>query len=288
MTRHLPVITAIILLAAAPARAQLPDTIVMPHDVHFANEVECAMCHEGVEDAEAGASLRPSMDVCSACHDVEDGDTCVMCHTNVDEAGDYARRAFGADLFVHAPHVAAGLACASCHGDPAGDERPIPAKPDCRACHATADDYGDCRLCHSGGFELRPAGHHRGWATHHGAEARLDQAACALCHTEAGCQECHAGDNVRPRSHPLNFEWEHAAKARGNELDCAVCHTEPEFCTSCHAARQVLPRDHSRVDWVDPDDGGRHAVEGAFAIESCIACHGEGPAAPTCAACHGG
>lgn len=287
--RTLLLVTVLTLAAVPAVRAQLPDTIVMPHDVHFAADVECAMCHEGAaESTSAGASFRPGMDVCAACHDVEDGDTCVMCHTNVDEAGDYPRRVYGAAEFVHAPHVAAGLACGACHGDPSAAARPIPGKPDCRTCHATADDYGDCRVCHAEGADLVPADHTGGWESRHGASARADEASCTLCHTQTTCQECHAGDNVRPRSHGLDFAFSHAAKARGNELECATCHAEPAFCVSCHAANRVLPRDHSQVGWVRASDGGRHAVEGAFAIESCVACHDDGPTAPTCAACHGG
>ncbi len=209
------------------------------------------MCHEGVADSRSAAdTFRPDMDVCANCHDVEDDGTCNMCHTNVDEAGDYPVRAFGAAKFAHAPHVAAGLACGTCHGDPEGAARPIPGKPECRVCHATAADYADCRLCHADDNDLRPATHVTGWDVRHGADARLDQAACALCHTQSTCQECHAGDNVRPRTHPLNFAFDHAARARGNELECAVCHTEPEFCTACHAANRVLPASHSQVGWV--------------------------------------
>jgi len=276
-------------LTAATAAADLPDSITIPHDVHQANDVECAMCHEGVAESQSAAdSFRPSMDVCANCHDVEDDGTCSMCHANVDEAGDYPARVFAAPKFAHAPHVAAGLACATCHGDPEEAARPIPGKAECRACHATADDYADCRMCHADGADLRPATHVAGWDVRHGAEARLDQAACALCHTRSTCQECHAGDNVRPRTHPLNFAFEHAARARGNELECAVCHTEPEFCTACHAANRVLPASHSQVGWVRASDGGRHAVDGAFEMESCVACHSDGPSAPTCVACHGG
>lgn len=287
--RTLPPVLLGALLAVASAAAQPPDAIVMPHDVHFAADVECAVCHEGVAESRTpGASFRPGMDACAACHDVEDGDTCAMCHTNVDEAGDYPRRPYGAGRFVHAPHVTGDGTCVACHGDPAGAARPLPGKPDCRACHATADGYADCRLCHADGQDLVPGDHAGAWDARHGAFARADQASCALCHTRATCQECHAGDNVRPRSHTLDFAYRHAGLARGSELECAACHTEPEYCVSCHAAQRVLPDSHSRVGWVRAADGGRHAQEGAFAVESCIACHGDGPAAPACAACHGG
>jgi hypothetical protein len=281
-------LTAIVLMATGAA-AQLPDSIVMPHRTHFENDVECTMCHEGVDASRAAAeSFRPAMDVCAACHDTEDGDACVMCHTNVEEAGDYPVPAFAAGKFAHAAHVAAGIGCAACHGEPAAADPRIPGKPDCRSCHETADEYADCRVCHAESMELKPSSHDGGWDVRHGAVARDDQALCAGCHTQTTCQECHAGDNVRPRSHSLNFAFEHASKARGQELECAVCHTEPEFCSSCHAAQQVLPRSHSSVGWVRLPDGGQHAVDGAFEIEGCIACHSEGPGAPTCAACHGG
>ena len=134
---------------------------------------------------------------------------------------------------------------------------------------------------------MRPSSHDGLWARRHGAEARAGQASCADCHTQAGCAQCHAGDNVRPRVHPLNFEFDHGVTARANDLECAACHGEPEFCSSCHAARHVLPDSHSRAGWVRFPDGGRHAVDGALEIESCIACHSEGRDAPTCAACHG-
>jgi len=287
--RTILILPALAFAVAAVALAELPDRIIMPHRTHFENGVECAMCHEGAtESTRADDSLRPSMDVCANCHDVDDDTGCATCHTNVDMAGDYAPREFAAPKFPHAPHVEDGVGCAACHGDPAVAEPVIPGKPDCRACHETADDYADCLMCHEQVQQLRPLTHGALWDRNHGAWARDDEPTCALCHTQTTCQECHAGDNVRPRSHPLNFAFEHAAEARGNELECATCHQEADFCASCHRAQKVLPRSHSRVGWVRESDGGQHAIDGVFEIESCIACHSDGPNAPTCAACHGG
>jgi hypothetical protein len=289
MRMRIALVPLVLTIAAVAALADLPDRIIMPHRTHFENGVECAMCHEGAaESTRAADSLLPAMDVCANCHDVEDEAGCATCHTNVDMAGDYARREFGAARFPHAAHLEDGVSCLQCHGDPAVAEPVIPGKPDCRACHETADDYADCRMCHAEHQELRPASHTAQWDEIHGAWARDDQDLCAQCHTQTTCQECHAGDNVRPRSHPLNWEFEHAAAARGNEIECTVCHEEPDFCASCHQARKVLPNSHSRVGWVRESDGGQHAVDGVFEIESCIACHSDGPDAPTCAACHGG
>ena len=119
-------------------------------------------------------------------------------------------------------------------------------------------------------------------------EARIDEDSCSRCHTRSSCQQCHAGDNVRPRSHPLNFAFNHALEARGNSLECAGCHYEPEFCSGCHVAERILPANHSEAGWLDMNGGGRHATEGMFDMESCIACHGAGAGEPSCARCHGG
>ncbi len=288
-TRIAPIVGLWVVWAAGGAVALEPDRIVIPHGRHTQSGVECATCHAGAaESRRAEDSLRPAMDVCAACHDVEDTEGCGVCHTNVDAIGTAERPAYPAPKHSHAAHVGRGLACAACHGDPAVSEPTLPGKPDCRVCHATADDYGDCRVCHADDADLTPVSHDALWANRHGARARADQALCATCHAQSACQVCHAGDNVRPRTHPLNFAFGHAVRARGHEQECAACHGEPEFCSSCHAAHHVLPDSHSRAGWVRLPDGGRHAEEGVFDLESCIACHSEGRGAPTCAACHGG
>jgi len=285
------VLASCLLIMAMGASAQdEPDSIIIPHGTHFENDVTCLDCHGGVEAAtDPLETFRPDMETCEDCHDVEDDETCTMCHTNPDEAGDYPERHFGAARFVHGPHIAAGVECATCHGDPAADHQGLPDKPACRSCHETADDFDDCRFCHAADRELRPDSHDLAWANHHGIEARDNQDACALCHTQTTCQECHVGDNVRPRSHPLNYAFSHALDARGKELDCAVCHEDPDYCAACHIAEHVLPLNHSQTGWVSGGgDGGRHALEGIFDLENCIACHSEGDSAPTCVACHGG
>ena len=276
----------LVLTAASIALAQdAPDTLIISHVNHFASEVDCTDCHTAAEEA-APTVMRPEMDACSACHDVDDDDTCNMCHTNVDEAGDYPERTY-ATLFAHGPHLGRDIACAVCHGTTESAEPAFPVKADCRVCHETANHYNDCRLCHRPEFDLTPVTHQADWAHAHGVQAQADETACFLCHTRTTCEDCHLGDNVRPRTHSLNFAFEHASKARGKEMDCAVCHREAEFCSSCHMAERVLPRDHFRGGWMGPD-GGNHAVEARFDMESCIACHSAGADSPTCARCHGG
>jgi len=275
-------------LVAASVLAEQPDRIIFPHDIHFAEEITCDNCHEGAAASNAATDrLLPEMDVCADCHDVEDDTECSQCHTNVDEAGEYERPIYGAARFAHAPHLVGDLTCSACHGEPAAAQPALPGKPDCRVCHETADDYGDCRLCHAAEQSLRPASHSTTWTNGHGLLAREDQGLCYQCHTETTCQECHAGDNVRPRSHRLNYAFDHSIEARGNEMQCATCHQEPTYCSNCHIAERVLPMDHSQGGWVNLSDGGRHAIEGLFSLENCIACHDTGAAEPSCAQCHG-
>ncbi|MDO9693807.1 MAG: hypothetical protein Q7W56_03695 [Candidatus Latescibacteria bacterium] len=274
--------------AAATVAAADPDRILIPHVPHHDASIECTTCHAAATDSRrAGDSLRPGMDVCADCHDVVAENGCAKCHTNVEAAGTTPYDEYPAQKFSHAAHTAQGMACTSCHGSPLSTPR-LPTKPDCRVCHATAENYGDCRLCHADGMELRPDSHDALWTGRHGAQARQNEALCATCHTQGTCQQCHTGDNLRPRVHPLDFAFGHAVRARGREQECTTCHGEPEFCSSCHVAQNVLPESHSRAGWVRLPDGGRHAVDGVFDLESCIACHDDGRSAPTCAACHGG
>ena len=266
-----------------------PDQIIFPHDLHFQNDVECADCHKDAGTSSFVADrLLPDMDVCEDCHETDDDETCGMCHTNVDEAGDYPQAPFGAAHFGHVSHLDRGLACGQCHGNPAATRPVVPGKRNCRGCHETADDYADCYLCHAAEEQLRPVSHGATWVSGHGLSARENWSLCSQCHTQTTCQECHAGDNVRPRSHRLNYAFEHALEARSNEFQCATCHQDPAYCSNCHIAERVLPRDHSQAGWVSGSGGGLHAIEGVFNLESCISCHDAGVGEPGCARCHVG
>jgi hypothetical protein len=286
----IPVLTLAALIATAGWLLGDPrDTIIPAHGVHFANDVECATCHAGVEKSTSALEThRPAMETCSGCHDVEDPDLCAQCHTNVAAAVSAAPPARPARKFSHDAHVGRGMTCESCHGNPRIMEPAIPAKAECRRCHETAADYTDCGTCHAESERRLPVSHDGGWVHRHGVNARVDEASCETCHTQGQCEDCHSGDNVRPRSHGLNYVFAHANEARGNELVCGTCHDEREFCSSCHVAERVLPRSHSRVDWVRIDDGGTHADEARFDIESCMSCHEGGASSPICADCHGG
>ncbi len=276
-----------IVFSGALARGAKSNHILAAHPTHAQNDVPCETCHQASTSQAGSDNLLPAMETCGMCHAVGDDQQCGMCHANPAEPAAAPRLTGAVQKFPHAKHLKAGMECDACHGNTAQSEPHLPAKAICRSCHETASGRSDCALCHAAGEPLRPASHTPGWLAFHGSDARVDQARCADCHTQADCQECHSGDNVRPRSHPLNYAFSHALDARGNESACASCHEEAQFCQACHLAEHVMPENHSRADWLVRRGGGRHAEEGELDIESCTFCHDSGSAAPVCAECHG-
>jgi hypothetical protein len=268
------------------AHADAARTLKPLHPVHATNGIECEVCHEAATTSTTGRdALRPQEETCAQCHDVKDTAQCGTCHVGPAAPTGYPPRVVVAQNFPHATHVNQGMNCASCHGATATSEPVLPDKATCRDCHATASQQTDCRICHAPEENLVPASHGPQFLELHALQASWNQGRCSVCHTETDCQECHNGDNVRPRSHPVNYFFDHALDARSKEISCSTCHRS-DFCSDCHAAQRVLPTNHSQSTWLLPD-GGRHADEGRFDIESCAACHTAGTSAPTCARCHG-
>ncbi len=77
------------------------------------------------------------------------------------------------------------------------------------------------------------------------------QQACATCHTQQFCQNCHQG--AKPQSHEQpNYVWRTAAGGRaksGHALEalqkgdqsCRTCHAQ-SFCTNCHGTEMPHPQ----------------------------------------------
>jgi len=286
--RMLPVLLLGLALAfgAALVRGERPDRIRDAHARHAQESVPCETCHKAAESNAGTDDLLPAMDVCAGCHDITDTQKCGTCHTNPTAPASMPRTTV-AQKFSHKQHLGQGTDCMVCH---AGPERGVPRAADkavCRRCHETASGRTDCDFCHAASEPRRPASHTDQWLSLHATEARVDQPRCAVCHTQTDCQECHAGDNVRPRVHPLNYEFNHALDARGGEATCSSCHEDAQFCQACHLARFVMPENHSLADWAIRPNGGRHAEEAQFDLESCVACHDAGKASPVCVECHG-
>ena len=288
-TKPITLIALLFLVGTAAAGGAEKSGIEFPHGVHAEMDLDCDHCHAAALTSATGTDhLLPEKPVCADCHDVEDMDNCGYCHTDTDDPWGYVDAEPAVDRFSHVAHVEAGMDCAACHGQPDAIVA-APPKSDCRTCHVTAADLQDCSVCHSEGAEYVPETHAVGWELWHGVEAGHDQQDCSNCHAQVDCQDCHAGDNVAPRVHPLNYAFDHALDARGNQMECTTCHFDPSYCADCHRVNDVLPRNHSRADWVLPEgtDGGSHGTEALLEMEACISCHDTGSSDPICAQCHG-
>ena len=136
--------------------------------------------------------------------------------------------------FEHDVHLARGLECSSCHTEFPHTVRQtsIPSMETCFNCHNQDHPSigvlapGDCSLCHTSSFHEAP-----GW---HSEEFR---------------------------------DGGHASVAlQGGSFSCADCHREPDFCVSCHAAREVRPATH-----------GVTGTKGATALAGsrCLPCHAD-------------
>ncbi len=103
------------------------------------------------------------------------------------------------------------------------------ADTQCSACHSTE---AFCRSCHlqtgRGARSRTGAVFHSGqslWLLNHGEAARQGLEACAGCHTQASCAQCHSatgGWGVDP--HPAGFDAKRAQQK--NAQRCLLCHAE--------------------------------------------------------------
>jgi hypothetical protein len=142
---------------------------------------------------------------------------------------------------------------------------------------------------------MHAAEHGPDWVSRHKLVAGADSAACATCHSEEECVDCHDG-RVRPRQvHPNDWLGLHAVAARQDEGSCTSCHRASSFCITCHQRTGVAQsgpladsalrgRFHPpRSVWTDPPrTPSHHAWEAERNITACVSCHSE----RDCATCH--
>lgn len=215
----------------------------------------------------------------------------------------------------------AGIGCEVCHPDPENPGMP-PAKV-CRACHVNTQLVSDCRLCHFGQEVVRPDFHLPGWDRAHAVHLRSESgSACAHCHQETDCVNCHAGVGLSAaeldphpyfasyqtaisphigltvaRVHGLNHRHEHATDALSKGARCTICHDMTRDCKRCHAERARAGIAGRRPPWHDEPDwgaipagvgsgGGTHAELARRDIEHCAFCHDINGADPACLQCH--
>ncbi|MBN1409130.1 MAG: hypothetical protein JW956_15120 [Calditrichaceae bacterium] len=272
--------------------------LIFSHQLHVVNnEVECASCHGTAESSQAGTdNLLPDMESCGACHDVEDDENCGMCHSDIEEPLEVVRIEDYSQKFSHQLHIKSEFECSSCHSGIEKKVTPsapvsLPAMSDCMNCHSGKSASVECAACHLPEDNLKPTSHTINFAHAHsdlaksGTDAMASGMACADCHRQDFCQDCHEGENLDETTHPLNYEFIHALDAQGKEKDCSACHQDRQFCNACHSDYQVYPHNHQQPGWAVSGGGGLHKTEAQNDLESCISCH-EQNAEETCQPCH--
>ncbi|MCA9542100.1 MAG: cytochrome c3 family protein, partial [Myxococcales bacterium] len=283
------------------------------HIVHVRNGVHCTRCHEGVAEATTAAPNHlPDSAKCAGCHatahaagSAEAQGDCNGCHLNPETPATLAR--LGASLyFDHAAHLPRiGEDCVRCHrgaADPS--ERAAPQMDDCGQCHQGWIDDARCSRCHVSlvDWPLAPLSanvHAADWLRRHGGVARTDANACAQCHGQAFCADCHDGRAPFPAAdfwpdrpdrgfvHRANYLERHAYEARLEGPTCIGCHGVNQ-CRSCHADAGRGPGGLSPhpVGWASPGPGqNAHAAAARRDLLECASCH-SGAGADVCVTCH--
>lgn len=220
----------------------------------------CIDCHDG----------KDAPDECRTCHITQpDGRIDVHAgEIPLAPAGWYKQDAHDADWLYH--HRAAAQAdqgyceqchtpkeCVDCHN---GVRKPLKVhpnnwilmhaaqarrnQPDCNSCHRVQSFCLDCHMqtkVVSASVNVERANsnlkfHPDGWINaprsenHHSYQAQRNIRACASCHTEATCLQCHStfgGLQVNP--HPPGFLADDCDRMLNrNPRVCAKCHTRPQ------------------------------------------------------------
>jgi len=200
--------------------------------------------------------------------------------------------------------------CAKCHDSlPEPEKRSgPPAMAACLSCHEHKQDYdeGRCEKCHKdlSHYSLKPLSdfsHQGNYIREHGRDARASAAACAKCHEQTFCTDCHAS-TVATRIeikypeklgsdfiHRDDFLTVHAIEARGDSATCRRCHGT-SFCENCHTLQNLTatnpdPRNPHPPGWIIPGSAQFHGVYAQRDIANCASCHDQGPST-NCITCH--
>ncbi len=274
MKRALYLLAALALVGYAGFGLAGGDAIHFSHGLHGVDmEMACADCHMNMAQADAGERSMPDHDTCVMCHEEAIDNDCGYCHVDGDNpVASPAHHKF--EKFSHKTHH--NLHCNDCHGvlDTSDDEVVMPEMADCVSCHDM--------------MEPLPLDHRAGmWVEEHGLEAAFAAEDCAICHTQASCDDCHQGTDVfgsGESPHPPTYMFDHYVDASyGGE--CLVCHESYSECVSCH--RSMIPTPHEIGPmYANNMDGGDHVEEVRAFPETCLACHDLGEQEPTCARCH--
>jgi len=205
--------------------SRLDGEVLFSHLAHVDAGLDCAACHEGIEESTAPTrDLAVTMDDCTACHaEHAAGDDCATCHSVVARtwAPDSHERSW---TELHGRMVRAR--------DPALENR-------CSLCH----EESSCAQCHA---VEPPRNHDNHWRLRgHGLMARMDRDNCAVCHEPAECNRCH--DQARPASHTGMWGGQRSTH-------CLSCHfpLRGESCAACHQGTPSHGLAPPKPSWHDP------------------------------------
>ncbi len=245
-----------------------------------------------------GSEAQAGTAACATCHVRQ---RCLSCHVAGTEAEIAAIPAappsmelprFAAFYPTPPSHLESGFE--SSHGElaSAGDCATCHTREDCASCHTeplpdrAAALPSRTRAAAPGvGLQAHLPASHRSpfFLRSHQTLAASKPDACATCHTQAYCAECH--DGTAPASfHPDGFVDTHPAAAYGREMECANCHDAEAFCRACHV--QVGFGSQGRLGGGFHDAQPlwllRHGQAARQNLESCASCHRQ----TECLQCH--
>lgn len=242
-------------------------TVVINHDIHSQNKIQCTICHNRVAHPEDGLTFtlegnRPhddwmTMDACYRCHSLQPDaaapGTCPSCHLE------------GFDP-VPATHKKDGwykkFGESSGHAKAAVEESESIAASIKQLEDHPADEpsHGEVEGKEPTG-ELTPS-------------SQVNT--CYTCHLDTFCSDCHGVE----MPHPADFKSNHAKAGYENPAVCAQCHARSAaeakgtgFCNACHH-----PQSKPGQAWVS---NHRNAVY-EDGPEPCFQCHDE----LDCSGCH--
>jgi hypothetical protein len=316
--KALVLFVVVLFAACAPMLGFRPrEAKPFPHFAHVSKMINCRVCHEGIESAEAGDTLHiPGNASCqrSGCHEKpHDPRPCDSCHGQpyVRQGAALTHDALG---FSHRAHLSRTRGeCVACHSPVAQDSDHIrPPMALCLGCHEHRDQMASnrCETCHKDlrGEHVAPSDHlvHDGdWLREHGARAGEARELCSTCHAERFCLGCHGvgtvallpekmhfEDTTAPGVHRAGFMSRHPLEAATQPGLCLTCHTS-DTCERCHTREGVTavsPADKGRSPhppgWLglpgQPNDHGPAAWRDPSA---CATCHSGGGEA-LCIGCH--
>ena len=237
--------------------AQPQREVIFSHKAHADQEIDCAQCHAGVENAVvASTDFLPAMASCNTCPGgLQNDNSCESCHSMVETLMPLSHEQI--DWVKEHKRVVkvGGMSndCAVCHEDNF-----------CQTCHA------DASVQFTRGAVVRPVPENRPMPS-------------------------GANKLVKQSVHSFNYIFMHSADFRSQRSDCFSCHDQQEFCNECHANSQdagfasPVPLSHRVIDFVRigvGSGGGRHASLARTDIESCASCHDVEGRDPTCITCH--